>query len=186
MAVRGTRIFLTLSRRKAIIWTNASILLIVPLGTYSSEIQIKLQQFPFRNIDMKMLSIKWRSVCLGVNVLKLELWAERSFIILPGIPKDDIRSTWRTIPEHTWYLAKNITLFPSRILSTGVVTLSSSMTSVSSMMSRLIACIFGGLTTEGAFLSPKNYTNCPHNWECQIKIPFAFSLCAGQLCADFK
>ena len=47
-------------RRQAIIWTNARILLIGPLGTNFIEIFIGIQTFSFK---------KWRPFCLGPNVL---------------------------------------------------------------------------------------------------------------------
>ena len=56
-------------RRQAIIWTNAGILLIGPLGTNFSEISIKIQIFSFKKMHLKMLSGKWRPFCLGLNVL---------------------------------------------------------------------------------------------------------------------
>ena len=58
-------------RRQAIIWTNAGILLIRPLGTNFSEISIDIQTFSFKKIHFKMSSGKWRPFCLGLNVLKL-------------------------------------------------------------------------------------------------------------------
>ena len=47
-------------RRQAIIWTNAGILLIGPLGTNFSEILIEIQTFSFKKIHLKMSSAKWR------------------------------------------------------------------------------------------------------------------------------
>ena len=58
-------------RRQAIIWTNAGLLLIGPLGTNFSEILIEIQTFSFKKMDLKMSSAKWRPFCLGLNVLKL-------------------------------------------------------------------------------------------------------------------
>ena len=57
-------------RRQAIIWTNAGILLIGPLGTNFSEILIEIQTFSFRKMHLNMSSAKWRPFCLGSNVLK--------------------------------------------------------------------------------------------------------------------
>ena len=48
------------SRRQAIIWTNAGILLIGPLGTNFSEILIGIQTFSFKKMHLKMSSAKWR------------------------------------------------------------------------------------------------------------------------------
>ena len=57
-------------RRQAIIWTNAGILLIGPLGTNFSKILIKIHTFSFKKMHLKMSSGKWRPFCLGLNVLK--------------------------------------------------------------------------------------------------------------------
>ena len=43
-------------RHQAIIWTNAGILLIGPLGTNFSEILIEIHTFPFKTMHLKMLS----------------------------------------------------------------------------------------------------------------------------------
>ena len=56
-------------RRQAIIWTNAGILLIGPLGTNFNEILIEIQTFSFKKMHLKMSSAKWRPFCLGLNVL---------------------------------------------------------------------------------------------------------------------
>ena len=56
-------------RRQAIIWTNARILLIGPLGTSGSGILIGIQTFSFRKMHLKISSAKWRPFCLDLNVL---------------------------------------------------------------------------------------------------------------------
>ena len=56
-------------RRQAIIWTNAGILLIGPLGTNFSELLIVIHTFSFNEMDLKMSSAKWRPFCLSLNVL---------------------------------------------------------------------------------------------------------------------
>ena len=58
-------------RRQAIIWTNAGILLIGPLGTKFNEILIEIHTFSFTKMHLKMSSAKWRLFCLGPNVLTL-------------------------------------------------------------------------------------------------------------------
>ena len=60
---------LSTGRRQAIIWTNAGILLIGPLGTNFSEILIEILPFSFKKMCLKMSSAKWRPFCLGLNVL---------------------------------------------------------------------------------------------------------------------
>ena len=57
-------------RRQAIICTNAGILLIGPLGTNFSEIQIGIQAFSYKKMHLKMSSVKWRPFWLGLNVLR--------------------------------------------------------------------------------------------------------------------
>ena len=56
-------------RRQAIIWTNAGILLIGPLGTNFNEILIEIQTFSLKKIRLKMSSAKCCSFRLGLNVL---------------------------------------------------------------------------------------------------------------------
>ena len=60
---------LTPGRCQAIIWTNAGILLIRPLGTNFSEILIEIYIFSFKKMHFKISSAKWRPFCLGLNVL---------------------------------------------------------------------------------------------------------------------
>ena len=55
--------------RQAIIWTNAGILLIGPLGTHFSEMLIEIYTFSFKKMQVKMLSVKRQPFCLGLNVL---------------------------------------------------------------------------------------------------------------------
>ena len=57
-------------RRQAIIWTNAGILLIEPLGANISEFLVAIHTFSFTKMHLKMSSAKWRPFCLGLNVLK--------------------------------------------------------------------------------------------------------------------
>ena len=49
---------LTPGRRQAIIWTNAGILLIGPLGTNFSEILIKIYKFSLKKMHLKTSSAK--------------------------------------------------------------------------------------------------------------------------------
>ena len=57
--------------RQAIIWTNAGILLIGPLGTNFSEILIKIYTFSLKKMHLKMSPAKWRPFCLSLNVSML-------------------------------------------------------------------------------------------------------------------
>ena len=56
-------------QRQAIIWTNAGILSIGPLGTNFNEILIGIQTFSFKKMHFKMSSAKWRPFCLSLNEL---------------------------------------------------------------------------------------------------------------------
>ena len=55
--------------RQAIIWTNAGLLLIGPLGTNFREILIKILTFSFKKMRLKVSFAKWWPFCLGLNVL---------------------------------------------------------------------------------------------------------------------
>ena len=50
-------------RRQTITWTNTDLLSIGPLGINFSEIQIKIYDFSFTKMHLKMLSEKWRPFC---------------------------------------------------------------------------------------------------------------------------
>ena len=76
-------------RRQAIIWTNAAVLLIGPLGTNFSEILIEIYTFWFTKMHMKISSGKWRPFCLGFNV-----------IMTPVIRSHMTRRTG--YPQHMW------------------------------------------------------------------------------------
>ena len=74
-------------RRQAIIWTNAGILLIWPLGTNFNEILIDIYIFSFKKMYLKMSSAKWRPFCLGLNVLS----SNGVDLILPEYSRFSIR-----------------------------------------------------------------------------------------------
>ena len=71
----GSDNVLSPGRRQAIIWTNAGISLIGPLGTNFNEMLIEIHAFSFTKIHLKMSSGKWRSFCLGLNVLMMSTMA---------------------------------------------------------------------------------------------------------------
>ena len=56
-------------RQAIIIWTNAGILLIGPLGTNFNEILIRIHTFSIKKMSLKTSSAKRRQFCLGLNVL---------------------------------------------------------------------------------------------------------------------
>ena len=69
LSIIGSDNGLSPGRRQVIIWNNAGILLIGPLGTNLSEILIEIQAFSFKKKYLKVLSAKWRPFCLGLNEL---------------------------------------------------------------------------------------------------------------------
>ena len=69
LTIIGSDNGLSPSWRQAIIWTNAGILLIGPLGTNLSEILILTETFSFKKMHLKVSSVKWRPFCLGLNEL---------------------------------------------------------------------------------------------------------------------
>ena len=56
-------------RHQAIIWPNAGMLLIGPLGTNFSEILIVIETFSFKKMHLKISSAKWCPFFLGLSVL---------------------------------------------------------------------------------------------------------------------
>ena len=70
LTIIGSNNGLAPGRRQAIIWTNAGILLIGPLGTNFFEILVGIQTFSFKKMHLKVSSAKWRPFCLGLNELK--------------------------------------------------------------------------------------------------------------------
>ena len=71
LTIIGSDNGLSPERRQAIIWTNAGILLIGPLGTNFDEILIEIQTFSLKKICLKMSSAKCCSFRLGLNVLNV-------------------------------------------------------------------------------------------------------------------
>ena len=60
--------------RQAIIRTNVGILSIGPLETNFSEILIEMYIFSFKKLHLKMSSGKWQPFCLGLKVLKYQIF----------------------------------------------------------------------------------------------------------------
>ena len=74
LTIIGSDNGLSPDRRQAIIWTNAGLLLIGPLGTNFNEILIEILTFSFKKMRLKVSSAKRRTLCLGLNVLINKLW----------------------------------------------------------------------------------------------------------------
>ena len=83
LTIIGSDNGLSPGQRQAIIWTNAGILLIGPLGTNFIEILIGIQTFSFKKMQLKMLSAKRHPFSLGLNVLRnlMELTLGQPYIL---------------------------------------------------------------------------------------------------------
>ena len=92
LTITGSDNGLSPGRRQAIIWTNAGILLIGPLGTNFSEILIEILTFSFKKMHLRVSSAKRRPFCLGLNGLKNidHLYWEDTVSISRGIGTGDI------------------------------------------------------------------------------------------------
>ena len=77
LTIIGSDNGLSPGRRQAIIWNNAGLLLIEPLGTNFREISIGIQTFSFKKMHLNMSSAKWRPFCHGLNVL---MWHIQSIL----------------------------------------------------------------------------------------------------------
>ena len=97
LTIIGSDNGLSPGRRHAIIWTNAGILLIEPLGTNFIEILIGIQTFSFNKMHLKMSSAKWRPFCLGLNVLSC---VSLNIIIINLIPRLPLCTIW----NETWHM----------------------------------------------------------------------------------
>ena len=69
LTIIGSDNGLSPDRRQAIIWTNAGLLLIGPLGTNLIEILIEIRTFSFKKMHLKVSSAKRQPFCLGLNVI---------------------------------------------------------------------------------------------------------------------
>ena len=65
---------------QALIWTNAGILIIGPLGTNFCEILIKIHTSPFKKMYLKMWSAECQPSCLSLNVSKIPCTSPSHYI----------------------------------------------------------------------------------------------------------
>ena len=96
-------------RRQAIIWNNAGILLIGPLGTNFTGILIGIHIFSFKKMHLKMASAKWRLFCLGLNVY-MSTWVHNMImhpVILYNITFHDVLANdVAGLPSGPWFNIK--------------------------------------------------------------------------------
>ena len=80
-------------RRPAFIWNNAGTSLSGPLGTNLSEVLTEIYTFSFKKRHLKMASGKWRTFCLGLNVLTY--WSRVTNSILKTLTNSMLSFTHR-------------------------------------------------------------------------------------------
>ena len=80
MIIIGSDNGLSPGQCQAIIWINAGILLIGPLGTNLSEILIEIFAFSFKEMHLKMLSVKWQPFCPGGGMSLPFKWWSHMFL----------------------------------------------------------------------------------------------------------
>ena len=69
LTIIGSENGLSPGRHQALFWTIAGILSIRTLGTNFNEILSEIHTFSFKKMHLKMLSAKWRPICLSLNML---------------------------------------------------------------------------------------------------------------------
>ena len=74
LTIIGSDNGLSSDRRQAITVPTAGLLQIGTLGTNFSEILVEIQIFSFKKMRLKMSSGKLRSFCLGLNVLRWNIY----------------------------------------------------------------------------------------------------------------
>ena len=89
--------------RHAIIWTSAGILLVGPLGTYLNEVLIKIQQFSFKKMHLKMLSAK--------SILFRPQWVKQqgNFVLFEDLGLLEMNALWWLVRgwiRGSWFLVK--------------------------------------------------------------------------------
>ena len=74
LTITGSDNGLSPGRRQAIIWANAAILLIGPLGTKLSEILVEIYKFLFKKMHLKISSGNCWPFCLRLHALYHRFW----------------------------------------------------------------------------------------------------------------
>ena len=82
---------------QAIIWTNAGLLSIGPLGTNFSAILIKTQNFSFTKMHLKISSAKSRPFCAGGDELMVNQGCEKSYLELLRICLSGMQHHWSNL-----------------------------------------------------------------------------------------
>ena len=106
LTIVGSDNGLSPGRRQAIIWINAGILLIWPLGKNLSEIYIEIFTFSLKKMRLKVSSAKWRQFCLGLNVL---ICPQAVLVPLHKVPGCDFPWHYSDVTWVFWHLRSLVT-----------------------------------------------------------------------------
>ena len=174
LTIIGSDNGLSPERRQAIIWTNAGILLIGPLGTNFNEILIEIQTFTLKKMRLKMSSAKCCSLRLGLNVLSDLISMLTSCKLYPNVALIYfcLLHLFEWIPWNKWQSRPNTVLaliedqitnsreqpFSKRFLSFLSIRIGHMMTSSMETFSALLALCAGNTTVTGAFPSQRPVT----------------------------
>ena len=107
LTIIGSDNGLSPGRHQAIIWTNAGILLIGPLGTNFNEMLIEILTFSFMKMRLKVSSAKRRPFCLGLNELKE--WLHVIFPSVGLLPLEQLVTVcWKSNHSGVVYTQENV------------------------------------------------------------------------------
>ena len=116
LTIIGSDNGLSPDQHQAIIWTNAGLLLIGPLGTNFSEILMEILTFSFKKMHLKVSCAKRRPFCLGLNVLTHfglvmpysvgeldQHWFTQWLVAFLKAPGHYLNQCWFTINKIIWH-----------------------------------------------------------------------------------
>ena len=107
LTIIGSDNRLSPGRHQAIIWTNAGILLIKPLGTNFNEMLVAILAFSLMKMRLEVSSAKWRPFCLG---LKRSRWTAslKVIYVYERPPYSTLYDTKATFNKHAVFKDWNI------------------------------------------------------------------------------
>ena len=98
-------------RREAIIWTNAGIMLIGPLGINFSEILIEIHVFSSMKMPLKLSSVKFWPYRLSLNVVRSVVWGPHvhtsTCFPMPMLSIKEEGSVLRLMYIYIWVRSRN-------------------------------------------------------------------------------
>ena len=174
-------------RHQAIFWTNAGLLLVRPLGTIFSEILIKIRNFSFTKMHLKISSAKWRSPFVrGGDELKITAtstrgqWVKKASIFFIFVPETPwlchLVTAWRVSSLGSWCSLSWVSWLSNKAWVSMMWWTAVSILSISSWASYQIRKIAGCACTGNA----GNVFTC----QCGLVIPTCITARAWRTCRD--